>query len=235
MIRIAEAGDVGYDRIELAGRHYVVGGGRPPDGAALYVFSDETQVWDDLDQLRTVLLAGWLVLTALSALFGAVLARRTLAPVGRAGEAARSLAEGLLDTRLPVEGRDEFAVWAASFNEMADALAGKIAELEAARERERRFTADVAHELRTPLTRTGGRGRAAARQAARRRSRPRLAALLSSDVARLRRLIDDLLEISRLDAGMEPVRPEPVDARAGGGDRARGWRDRVEVDAPPLQ
>ena len=95
-------------------------------------FYDEQQVWDDLDTLRDVLAGGWLVLTGLAALAGTLLARRTLAPVARASGAARSLAEGLLDTRLPVTGSDEFADWAASFNEMADALEAKIAALSAA-------------------------------------------------------------------------------------------------------
>ena len=87
-----------------------------------------------------------------AAFVGALLARSTLRPVARASDAARSLAEGLLETRLPVEGRDEFGVWAQSFNEMAAALEAKISALSAAQARERRFTADVAHELRTPLT-----------------------------------------------------------------------------------
>ena len=63
----------------------------------------------------------------LAALVGAVLARSTLRPVAQASDAARSLAEGLLETRLPVEGRDEFGAWAQSFNEMAAALEAKIA------------------------------------------------------------------------------------------------------------
>ena len=75
-----------------------------------------------------------------------------LTPVARASIAAHSLAEGLLDTRLPVESEDEFGAWAASFNEMAEALEAKITALSEAQARERRFTADVSHELRTPLT-----------------------------------------------------------------------------------
>ena len=87
-----------------------------------------------------------------AALVGQVLARRTLGPVARASEAARLIAAGRLDTRLPVGAADEFGAWAAAFNEMADALETKIAALSAAQARELRFTANVAHELRTPLT-----------------------------------------------------------------------------------
>ncbi|GAB3937907.1 hypothetical protein GCM10027614_16990 [Micromonospora vulcania] len=112
----------------------------------------EDDIAADLGQLRTALLAGWVLVVLLAAGVGHTLARRTLEPVGRASRAARALTEGLLATRLPVHGRDEFSVWAASFNEMAEALESKIAALSAAQDRERRFTADVAHELRTPVT-----------------------------------------------------------------------------------
>ena len=138
----------------MADTPYLVTGGRVPgteDDEAYFFFSEE-ELWDDLADLRNILLAGVAIVSARGALAGSLLARRTLAPVARASTAAHSLAEGLLDTRLPVESSDEFGLWAASFNEMADALEGKITALSEAQARERRFTADVAHELRTPLT-----------------------------------------------------------------------------------
>ena len=155
-----------------------------------------------------------------------------LQPVADASAAARSLAEGLLDTRLPAEGRDEFGTWAASFNRMADALQAKITALTDAQDRERRFTADVAHELRTPLTALVNEAALLQRHAP---DMPadaaRLTALLTQDVSRLRRLIDDLLEISRLDAGAEAVRPEAIDLEAFIASvlRSRGWDERVEI------
>ena len=226
-------------RITVGGRHLIVAGGRPAGrNAALYAFYDEQQVWDDIDELGRVLLAGWLVLVVVALVVGSLLARRILAPVARASEAANSLAEGLLDTRLPVQGRDEFAAWAAAFNEMAEALAGTIAELKAAQQRERRFTANVAHELRTPLTALLGEASLLVDQAA---SMPEnaqeLAALLAADLDRLRRLVEDLLEISRLDAGEETAQFETVDVRrlveAVLGQR--GWSDRVDVEGRPAE
>ena len=129
------------------------------------------------------------------------------------------MAEGLLDTRLPVEPNDEFGDWAASFNEMAGALEAKIAALSEARERERRFTSDVSHELRTPLT-------ALVNEASLLRDHlddmppeaRRPAEMLITDVARLRRLVEELMEISRLDSGVEATETEPVEIpRLGGG------------------
>jgi two-component system sensor histidine kinase MtrB len=179
------------------------------------------------------------VVVLLAALIGHVLARRTLSPVGRAGDAARAVAEGLLATRLPVGARDEFGAWAESFNRMAEALEAKIAALSRAQARERRFTADVAHELRTPVT---ALATAASLVHAHLDELPsgvrRPAELLVSDVVRLRRLVEELMEISRLDAGREDVllRPvelgELVDAILG----SRGWSGRVAVSgtAPPV-
>jgi two-component system sensor histidine kinase MtrB len=64
----------------------------------------------------------------------------------------------------------------------------------------------------------------------------RPAELLIADVARLRRLVDDLLEISRLDAGAESVHAEPVDLRSlvGATVEARGWNGRVRLDGDGL-
>src|SRR5207237_8221482 len=59
---------------------------------------------------------------------------------------------------------------------------------------------------------------------------------LVSDVARLRRLVEDLMEIPRFDAARQEVRAEPVDVSSvvAGTLRARGWESRVEVRAQPL-
>ena len=205
--------------------------------AELYVLTVEDDVGCDLGQLRTALLAGWALVVLLPGAVGHALARRTLEPVGRASRAAQALTEGLLATRLPVRGRDEFSVWAATFNEMAEALESKITALSAAQARERRFTADVAHELRPPAT---------ALVAAASLLREHLdqlpedaqpsARLLIGDVVRLRRLVDDLMEISRLDAGRERLTVRPVDAVAllHGIVSARGWSARVRVSGDPV-
>ncbi|MET8045894.1 HAMP domain-containing sensor histidine kinase [Micromonospora sp. NPDC005215] len=232
-------GQLGYQRSAPAERPrlLVVGGRVPGSTAELYVLTVEDDVATDLGQLRTALLAGWVLVVLLAAGVGHALARRTLEPVGRASRAAQALTEGLLATRLPVRGRDEFSAWAASFNEMAEALESKIVALSAAQARERRFTADVAHELRTPVT-----ALVAAASLLREHldqvpdeARP-AARLLVGDVVRLRRLVEDLMEISQLDAGRERLALRPVDALAllRGIVATRGWSDRVLVDGDPV-
>jgi two-component system sensor histidine kinase MtrB len=146
------------------------------------------------------------------------------------------MAEGLLDTRLPVETNDEFGQWAASFNQMAQALESKIAALQEARERERRFTSDVAHELRTPLAALVSEASLLREHIDRMPEEARRPAeLLVGDVSRLRRLVDDLMEVSRLDAGSATVRLERFDLAdvTDACIRARGWESSVTLHAQP--
>jgi two-component system sensor histidine kinase MtrB len=236
--RIVARGELGYERAQVAGKHYLVVGGPAGPNTELYFFFSEQGLRHDLALLRNILAGGVGILVLLAGFAGALLARQTLRPVGRASEAARSLAEGLLETRLPVEGRDEFGSWAQSFNEMAAALETKIADLSAAQARERRFTADVAHELRTPLTALVGEASLLAEHLD---SMPpesrRPAELLVADVGRLRRLVEDLMEISRFDAGQESVHAETVElgALTAATVRARGWEGRVRLEAEEVK
>ena len=231
-------GELGYERTTVAGDRFLVTGAPAANGRKLYFFFPENGLRHELSVLRNVLLGGVGILVLLAALAGVVLARSALRPVARASSAAQSLAEGLLETRLPVEGRDEFGAWAQSFNEMAAALEAKIGELQAAQARERRFTADVAHELRTPLTALMGEASLLAGhldQMPPESRRP--AELLIADVARLRKLVEDLMEISRFDAGAESVHAEEVDLAAlvRATVRARGWDDRVRLEGDGLR
>lgn len=202
------------------------------EGASLYLFYGQRAVWENIGEVRRILVISWVGILLAAALLASIFARRVLHPVARASAAARSLAEGLLDTRLPVDTSDEFGAWAQSFNQMADALQGKIEALAEARDRERRFTADVSHELRTPLTALTG---AASMLAQRLDELPldarRPAELMIDDVRRLRALVEDLMEISQLDAGQENIVVEEFSPsellRAL--LRARGWEGQVEV------
>ncbi len=157
--------------------------------------------------LRTLL--GSLVLAAVvTTLGGAVVgrwgARRALRPLRQTAKAALSIAGGQLDTRLATDAYADLAVLTAAFNTMADRLQERI-------EREVRFTSDVNHELRSPLTTvaTALSVLEARQEELPERSRQALD-LLSAEVRRFRRLVDDLLEISRLDAGLGDVNTEEV-------------------------
>jgi signal transduction histidine kinase len=232
--RLVAEGQLAYEREEINGVRYLVVGGRVPSAdTELYYYFSEERLWDELAQLRNILLYVLAAVVVVGGVVGALLARRMLRPVARASVAAHALAEGLLDTRLPVESRDEFGAWAASFNEMADALEAKITALSEAQARERRFTSDVSHELRTPITALVAEASLLAEHLdSMPESGRRPAELLVNDVARLRDLVEDLMEISRLDAGEARVRKEPVDigSLVASAVRSRRWDDRVRID-----
>jgi len=227
-------GQVAFERVSVSGRPYLLIGGRPvASSAELYLLVPEVAVAQDLEELRAVLVVGTLGMLVFAGLVGWLVAKRTLAPIGRASRAARAVADGLLETRLPETGGDEFAAWSQSFNEMAAALQTKLSDLTEARARERRFTSDVAHELRTPLTALVAEASLLAEHLeAMPPDARRPAQLLVADVGRLRRLVEDLMTISRFDAAREDVRVGTVELAplVAAVVRARGWDGVVALE-----
>ena len=212
---IVARGNIGHEWIEVDGRPFLVTAGRrPPAGPDFFFFYPADDIESGLERLRQALLGGGFVLVLLGAGAGNWAARQVLRPVRQASEAALEMAGGDLTVRLDISSGDEFGAWAEAFNRMAGSLEETISRLEDARGRERRFVADVSHELRTPLT---GLVNEAALVKAHLENLPgdgrRIAELLVNDVARMRRLVDDLLEISRLESGPQEIHPERIDLR----------------------
>jgi signal transduction histidine kinase len=137
-----------------------------------------------------------------------------------------SIAGGDLDTRLESDAYSDLAVLTSAFNKMADELQERI-------EREVRFTSDVNHELRSPLTTVAT---ALSVLEARRDELPERAGkaldLLSAEVRRFRRLVDDLLEISRLDAGLSDINSEEVSLGPLVKYTVAATRQQVMIDIP---
>lgn len=198
---------------EVAGERYLVlNPDRGDPRTQLYFFFPREPLETSLSNDRQLLLLVWLGVAVVAALAGAIVARRTLAPVTHAAAAARSLSEGLLDTRLSADRKDEFGMWAESFNEMAAALEEKIDDLAAARDRERQLTANVAHDLRTPVSALAAEAELLQAHAdALPPPARRLAALLLADVTRLVSLVEGLLELAALDGGRAEAVIDHVD------------------------
>ena len=210
----------------------VVVGGRVPDGPSLFLFFPLDDLAADLDVLRNVLAGASGVLVLVSAGIGALAARGVLRPLRQARGAAHRLEVGLYQTRLPEEGRDEFADLAHSFNRMADALERSVADLRALEASHRRFVSDVAHELRTPLTALTTSADVLEAHAGGLDDQGRRAAhLLVLESRRLASLVEELMEISRLDAGVAHMQWEKVELGAvvAGAVELRGWTGKVRV------
>ena len=233
--KVAE-GRIGYQTIQVSGRQTLVVGGPVRSGeVTAYFFYPQDARLAGLATLRNILLIAGAILTVLGAIAGYLLAKRLLRPVRQASKAAVQMSQGDLDIRLPA-GSDEFGVLAASFNRMAENLQAKMLDLEAGQARERRFVADVTHELRTPVSALVGE---ASLLRSKLESDPsvcapevaRLVGMVNTDIGRLRQLVDDLLEISRLDAQaadtvLEPVQLRPFLAQLV---QVRGWSDSVQL------
>jgi two-component system sensor histidine kinase MtrB len=233
------SGRVAYQNIMVGSDpNIIVGGQVRASGVQLYFFFSQGALLARLRSLRTILLAAGGVLLVLGTFAGGFLARRLFRPVKAASVAAAHMSEGDLDIRLP-GGSDEFGVLASSFNRMAENLQAQMTDLEAGQARERRFAADVTHELRTPVAALVGE---ASLLRAKLEALPdgtvtpdvrRIAQLVTTDIGRLRLLVDDLLEISRLDAGAAELVLEPVDVHEflSQVKSAHGWPQEVEIVA----
>lgn len=193
------------------------------DGAYFEVFP-LAELDRTLRVLRNSLIAAAVVTTAAGATLGRLASRRLLAPVGDVSAAAVAIAGGQLGVRLDEGGDPDLSAMAVSFNQMTDALQARI-------ERDARFASDVSHELRSPLMTL-----AAAMEVvvARKDDMPERAregvALLAAEVERFEQLVEDLLEISRIDAGVAELSMTEIVLAEFVLHAIRAWRDeRVPV------
>ena len=173
----------------------IIVGWSVPDVGAYFEFFPLDDVDSTLSNLRVALVLAALITTGLGVLVGILSARRAVRPLGTAAQAASAIAGGRLDTRLGHTEDPDLRVLTESFNDMAEALEKRV-------ERDARFASDVSHELRSPLMTLAASVEV---MEARRDDLPERAQsalnLLSGDVVRFQGLVEDLLEISRFDAG----------------------------------
>jgi signal transduction histidine kinase len=183
---------------------------------------------EDLLGLLAVLAmaAGCMVVALVGALLVRIIHARVTVPIESLAHAARQLGEGDLSVRVERRGVEEVGVVAASFNRMADeveTLVEGLRELDALKSQ---FVSSVSHELRTPLTSIKGYVEmlAAADVGPLNEEQQSYAMTALRNVARLQRIIDDLLTLSRLDAGRLELELEPLDL----GDVLEDIREAVE-------
>ena len=188
---------------------------RPVTNLELYLIFPLNNEESTIALVRGTMATGAVVLLGLLAAIALVVARQIVLPVRSASRIAERFAEGHLTERMPVRGEDDMARLAVSFNDMAESLHRQITQLEEFGNLQRRFTSDVSHELRTPLTTV----RMAADlihdhsddlDPALRRSTE----LMVNELDRFETLLNDLLEISRHDAGVAELSVEAVDLRS---------------------
>ena len=183
-------------------------------GLELYLLVPLTSEEATLNLMRGLLMAGGIVLIILLLVIGWVFSQQIIGPVRAASKIAEKLAAGHLHERMVVDGQDEVARLAYSFNDMAEKLSTQIRNLEEFGSLQRQFTSDVSHELRTPLTTV----RMAADMIEDNADEldpltARASHLMTKELDRFETLLGDLLEISRHDAGVANLSAEKVDVR----------------------
>lgn len=175
------------------------------DDAAYFEIVSLDETASTLTSLGIILFGASLLATGTGAALGWWASRRALLPLAEVGSAAQAIAGGRLDTRLEAANDPDLARLTESFNEMAQALENRIA-------RDERFASDVSHELRSPLmTLSASIEVLKARKDDLDERAGSALDLLVADVARFEQLVNDLLEISRLEAGAAELDLDPVD------------------------
>lgn len=203
--RRVEQGAAARQRVHTGGDPVLVVGVPVPGLAADYF---EVFPLDELERtfrvLSAVLLGSIVVLPLGTAVLGRWATTPALRPLDRISAAARSVADGDLSTRLHAGGDPALVALAESFNATVDALERRMRA-------DARFAADVSHELRSPLTAMiGALSVIMDNSSSLPEESTEMLAILEGELTRFAALVEDLLEISRMDTGSAEVTLEDL-------------------------
>jgi two-component system OmpR family sensor kinase len=169
------------------------------------------------DLLRLLLQAG-LIGLVLSVLFAVLISASVARPLRRTVAATRAVASGDYGQQVPEDGPREVRDLAHAFNAMSR-------QVQRAQQTQRDFLANVSHELKTPLTSIQGYSQAILDGAA---SEPaRAAQVIHDEAGRMRRMVEDLLDLARIESGQAKMRREHVNL----GDLLKAVLDRFVIQA----
>jgi len=179
----------------------------PPNPETLVLAVPRSQalaIW--VDFAKPFLWAG-LVALAVSVIIAVVLARSVYVPIRRVTNAAEEIARGNYEQEVPVDGPKEVKGLAKSFNQMSK-------QVKHSQQMLRDFVADVSHELRSPLTSIKGFAQAMVDGTAKgKEAQLKAATVIEDESKRMMRLVEELLEFSRLESGQITMVKEPVDVK----------------------
>ena len=168
---------------------------------------------ETLEQIQSAIVGAGILALAASLVVGIIAARRITRPIARLRRVAGGLAQGHLDERAEPSGVIEVDELGQQFNVMADRLAGTLRMLEADRDRLREFVADVSHELRTPIAALKMYTELQRDDAVDEPTRREFLERSTEQIGRLEWLSTNLLDLSRIDAGIFPLDMRDGDLR----------------------
>ena len=157
---------------------------------------------------------------------GYLVSRRMMKSLNQMEQITQKFAVGQLNQRMPVNDIPEFNQLSQSFNRMA-------ASLEGVEQRRRELVSDLTHELRTPLTVL--RGYLEEMSDGRIEPSPEIYQQLARETTRLQRLVNDLQELSKVEAGYLPINPQPVNLYPLLESLVCRFADQLLEDGPKLQ
>ncbi len=168
----------------------------------LYLLYDLQGEQDTLDFVQRTLVGGGAILILLIGMVSYLVTDWLVKPVQVVADISERIAAGQLDERVQVRGDDVIASLARSFNKMADSQQSQIDQITRVSKMQQAFVSNVSHELRTPLTAIkSSSDLIVEKQDLMPAMLQRPAQLLQTQVRRFGKLLEDLLEISRFDAG----------------------------------
>jgi len=178
--------------------------------------------------VKIQILAGGAIVGLLVILIGRSYVRTYTSNIRRLQEAARKVADGNFETKIPVASVGPLRPLARTFNEMQR----RLAELDSAR---KQFIANASHELRTPIFSLGGFVELLEDEDPSPEERAEFVRTMRQQIERLTKLTTDLLDLSQLDAGAVVMRASTVDLTALAREVTKEFGARAELRGSRLQ
>ncbi|HET8955942.1 MAG TPA: HAMP domain-containing sensor histidine kinase [Solirubrobacterales bacterium] len=178
--------------------------------------------------VKIQILVGGAIVGLLVILIGRSYVRLYTSNIRRLQEAARKVADGNFETKIPVASVGPLRPLARTFNEMQR----RLAELDSAR---KQFIANASHELRTPIFSLGGFVELLEDEDPSPEERAEFVRTMRQQIERLTKLTTDLLDLSQLDAGAVVMRASTVDLTALAREVTREFGARAELRGSRLQ
>jgi signal transduction histidine kinase len=175
-----------------------------------------------LGAVKGQILIGGLIAVAVATVVGVYYAQAAARNVSRLQDAARKVADGNFETKIPVAAAGQLGQLARTFNEMQR----RLAELDSAR---KQFIANASHELRTPIFSLGGFVELLEEEDPSPEERAEFVRTMRRQIERLTKLTVDLLDLSQLDAGVMEMRVRRIDLGALAREVTREFGARAEL------
>jgi len=182
---------------------------------------------DGLAVKHRILIGGALG-TLVAAVLGFFYAQEAAGNIRHLQEAARKVADGNFETKIPVAPAGQLGELARTFNEMQS----RLAELDSAR---KRFIANASHELRTPIFSLGGFVELLEEEDPSPEEQAEFVRMMRQQIDRLTKLTTDLLDLSQLDSGAAVMRPRSVNLGELAREVTREFSPRAARRGSPLE